>query len=126
MDIEEECDRPATPIQSLYVSPRAELVADAEPSNSPIIPLGPIRSGKTTLAQRLSVDLVLPCRSLDERREMRHLLCVFDANRLILTHDSDYELAKFIHANHGKPPEDSSADVIQMVGGYPTSARRDE
>lgn len=62
-----------------------------------------------------SPDLDESLRILDERRGMRHLLYGFDANALMLTHASNYALARYIHFNHGKSSEESSREIIEML-----------
>ncbi len=46
---------------------------------------------------------------------MRHLLYGFDANALMLRHDSNYVLARQLHFNHRKSPEESSREIIDML-----------
>jgi hypothetical protein len=69
------------------------------------------------------VVLVLPCpdpqdslRVLNERRGGPHLLYGFDLNERMLRHRSNYELAKQMIYNHGKTVEQTSRELIEMLG----------
>ena len=46
---------------------------------------------------------------------MRHLLYGFDANALMLRHDSNHVLTGQLHFNHRKSPEESSREIIDML-----------
>lgn len=69
------------------------------------------------------VVLVLPCadlemalRVLDDRRGQPHLLYGFDLNARMLRHPSSRQLAKHVIHNHGKAVEQTSRELIELLG----------
>jgi shikimate kinase len=75
-----------------------------------VILIGPISAGKSTLSKLIAEKLGIPCRRMDQVR-IRYY----------------YDLAKHIVYTEGKTPEETCAEIIEIItGGRQTAPINEE
>src|SRR4030095_7848621 len=97
-----------------------------------VILIGPISAGKSTLSKLIAEKLGIPCRhmdqvlilpSLDKEKSVKILNDRtggvvsegFDFHEHFVTHHSNYDLVKHIVYTEGKTPEETCAEIVEII-----------